>query len=109
VVGVRLAAAPTAAQLQQLVSRGDAEHPGSSHTAWLLPWCDAAGACEGLLPIAIDGVNSGSTNLVSKQHAVTGAEPDSAVQQQAWDTARWTGIAPTGELHWLCRMRLLSD
>lgn len=40
--------------------------------------------------------------------AVGGAEPDSSLAV-GWQPELWSRLAYTGELHWLCRLRLLSD
>jgi hypothetical protein len=63
-VGVSVAAAPTAALLQGLVGASAAKGPAACCMPVRLSWSDAAGAAFGLVPLDVAGIGIGSSNLV---------------------------------------------
>lgn len=130
---MNVTAAPSAALLQGLQGLTAAKAPAEAFTAVQLCWNHTTGAAHGLVPLDVLGISAGSTNLVTgwscsngkvppagavhpaaeqadpaAAGAAGGAEPDSSLAV-GWQPELWSRLAYTGELHWLCRLRLLLD
>lgn len=108
VVALRVAAGSSAAELQERLRLGDEAHASSAHTACLLRWDAAAGAAWGVVLLSdlsstwdCDRGGGGVPNLVNR--STTPGAP------LCWDPVLWSRLAPGGELHWACRLFLLSD
>lgn len=65
-----------------------------------------AGAVHPAVPAAAEQADPAAAGAAAG--AAGGAEPDSSLAV-GWQPELWSRLAYTGELHWLCRLRLLSD
>jgi hypothetical protein len=133
-VGVNVVAAPSTPLLQGLVASNASKAPADAFAAARLAWSDAAGAAYGLVPLNATGISSGSGNLVcgwacNPQELPTGAVHVAVAATAAgdaaggaagaggagsslvvgWQPELWSAVAYTGELHWHCSIRVLSD